>query len=76
MFSRIDIQDTGIGIKEEEMAKIFTRFYRSENVRDKDGVGIGLYLAREIISNQDGYIKVTSGINQGSTFSVFLPLSS
>lgn len=72
LFARIDIVDTGIGICEEETAKIFTRFYRSPIVSDIEGVGIGLYLAREIISSEGGYIKVKSIPQRGSTFSVFL----
>ncbi|WP_246240612.1 sensor histidine kinase [Anaerocolumna sedimenticola] len=74
MFYRIDITDTGIGIAEEEQNKIFARFYRSKEVNQYEGVGIGLYLAREIISLQGGYIKVKSRIGEGSTFSVFLPI--
>ncbi len=73
MFARIDISDTGIGILEEEIPKIFQRFYRSPEVREKSGVGIGLYLARKIISDENGYIKVTSEKGKGSVFSVFLP---
>ena len=73
MFTRIDVSDTGIGIEEMEQPKIFSRFYRSENVREDEGVGIGLYLAREIISSEGGYIKLTSELRKGSTFSVFLP---
>lgn len=73
MFVCIDVIDTGIGISEEETAKIFTRFYRSSRVSDIQGVGIGLFLSREILSKEGGYIKVYSKINQGSTFSVFLP---
>lgn len=73
MFARIDIADTGIGMSEEETAKIFTRFYRSPEVRDERGVGVGLYLAREIVAKEGGYIKVTSSKGTGSVFSVFLP---
>ena len=73
MFARIDISDTGVGIREEELSRIFTRFYRSETVREQEGVGIGLYLVREIVAGQGGYIKVTSTPGEGSTFSVFLP---
>ena len=73
MFAKIDISDTGIGMTEEETAKVFTRFYRSPRVHDDRGVGIGLYLAREILSRQGGYIKVKSEIEHGSAFSVFLP---
>lgn len=74
MFARIDISDTGIGISEEEIPKIFQRFYRSPEVGDKSGVGIGLYLARKIISDENGYIKVFSEKGKGSVFSVFLPI--
>lgn len=73
MFICIDIADTGIGIAEEETAKIFQRFYRSPAVSEENGVGIGLYLAREIVEKQGGYIRVISEPGKGSTFSVFLP---
>ena len=73
MFARIDISDTGTGISESEQSKIFTRFYRSKVVPEQEGVGIGLYLARQIISDEGGYIKVTSVPGKGSTFSIFLP---
>lgn len=73
LFVRIDVTDSGIGIPEGNQAQIFSRFYRSEEVREQEGVGIGLYLARQIISEEGGYIKVTSRVGQGSIFSVFLP---
>lgn len=73
MFTCIQVSDTGQGIKEAETAKIFGRFYRSPDVRDEKGVGIGLFLARQIIMSQKGYIKVTSKTGQGSRFSVYLP---
>jgi signal transduction histidine kinase len=73
MFVRIDISDNGMGISENEQTKIFQRFYRSPKVHNDEGVGIGLYLAREIISAQGGYIKVASKVGSGCTFSVFLP---
>ncbi len=72
-FTRIAVSDTGIGIREEEINKIFSRFYRSPSVADLPGVGIGLYLSREIIRAQRGYIKVSSRPGEGSVFSVFLP---
>ena len=62
-----------IGIPESEQAKIFARFYRSNSVQKQEGVGIGLYLARQIISGEGGYIKVASVPGKGSTFSIFLP---
>ncbi|MMZ62788.1 Signal transduction histidine-protein kinase ArlS [compost metagenome] len=74
MFTRIDIVDTGIGVEEQEWNLIFRRFYRSKRVAEHEGVGIGLFLAREIVTMQGGYIKVSSNIGKGSIFSVFLPL--
>ena len=73
LFTRIDIKDTGKGISEDELAKIFSRFYRSQSSNESDGVGIGLYLARQILSEEGGYIKVSSKVGEGSVFSVFLP---
>jgi len=72
MYTKIDIKDTGKGIVENHHAKIFKRFYREEEVHDIDGIGIGLYLSREIITRQGGYIKVSSLPGEGSVFSVFL----
>lgn len=74
-FVRIDVADDGTGIAQEEIPKIFTRFYRSFSSADIPGVGIGLYLVREIIEAQRGYLKVKSMEGEGSVFSVFLPLS-
>lgn len=73
IFTRIDISDTGIGISESEQAEVFSRFYRSQSVHNDEGVGIGLYLTREIISSEGGYIKLTSELGVGSTFSVYIP---
>lgn len=73
LFCRIDIIDSGMGIAEEEQAKIFGRFYRSATAYDTEGIGIGLYLSRQIISGEGGYIKVQSAPYTGTTFSVFLP---
>lgn len=76
LFARIDITDNGIGIHEYEINNIFKRFYRGEDTGMVDGIGIGLYLAREIISQQGGYIKVKSKKGEGSVFSVFLLVNS
>ena len=73
MHLKVSITDTGKGIPENQQGAIFRRFYREEDVHDIEGIGIGLYLAREIISLQNGYIQVTSQVGTGSTFSVFLP---
>ncbi|RJX37779.1 ATP-binding protein [Paenibacillus pinisoli] len=74
LFVRIDIEDEGIGIDEDEQHLIFQRFYRGEAVRGAEGRGIGLYLARKIVARQGGYMKVTSARGKGSCFSIFLPI--
>lgn len=71
-FTRIDVADDGIGIPETEQAEIFTRFYRSKDVSEKAGLGIGLYLAREVMKAQNGYMKLRSEVGSGSVFSLFL----
>ena len=76
LYVKIDIADSGKGIMDSRQGMIFKRFYREEEVHDVEGIGIGLYLAREIITMQGGYIKVTSAVGSGSTFSVFLPRGS
>lgn len=73
LFCRIDVHDNGIGVAEEEQAQIFGRFYRGRQVREQEGLGIGLYLAREIAQKQGGYLKLSSRPGQGSTFSLYLP---
>lgn len=73
LFCRIDVTDTGPGIPEEELSKVFQRFYRSPAAYEAEGVGIGLYLARQIAQGQGGYIKASSRPGQGSRFSLYLP---
>ena len=73
LYVKIDIADSGKGVAESKQGMIFKRFYREEEVHDVEGIGIGLYLAREIVTMQGGYIEVTSMVGHGSTFSVFLP---
>lgn len=73
LFTKISIEDTGKGIALERQAAVFTRFYREPEVHDKDGIGIGLYLAREILTLQNGYIEVHSQVGHGSTFLIYLP---
>ena len=49
------------------------RFYRGRSAHDKEGIGVGLFLAREIVENNGGYIKVTSQVGTGSRFDVCFP---
>ena len=73
MFSAIHIRDTGPGIPEEEQSRVFQRFYRGAKHNDEEGVGIGLYLVRQIAQGQGGYVKVSAQMGEGSTFSLYLP---
>ena len=73
MFSAIHVSDTGPGFPEEEQPKVFQRFYRGAEHNDEEGVGIGLYLVRQIAEGQGGYVKVSSQLGAGSTFSLYLP---
>ena len=71
-YTRVDITDTGMGIPEEQCNQVFKRFWRSETAAAQEGVGLGLYLAQEIITRQRGYISVKSVPGEGSVFSVYL----
>ena len=73
LFSSIQVADTGPGIPETDQAKIFGRFYRAPDNYHAEGVGIGLYLTRQIAEKQGGYVKVQSTLGKGSVFSLFLP---
>lgn len=73
LFSAIQVSDTGPGIPEGEQAKIFGRFYRAPGAYQAEGVGIGLYLTRQIVEKQGGYVKVESAPGKGSTFSLYIP---
>lgn len=73
LFSAIRVSDTGPGIPEAEQAKIFGRFYRAPGAYQAEGVGIGLYLTRQIAEKQGGYVKVESTPGKGSTFSLYIP---
>lgn len=58
--------------EEQVLAQILGRFYRGRQVQQEDGIGIGLYLAREILQKENGYIKVESKQGEGSTFGISL----
>lgn len=73
MFAGIEIADHGAGIAEAEIPHIFARFYRGAKVHDREGIGVGLYLARHIVEGQGGYIRVISKVGRGSRFQVYLP---
>jgi heavy metal sensor kinase len=70
------VADTGIGLAPEELERIFQRFYRAPAAVDqgKEGSGLGLCIARSIAEAHGGHIQAESSLQQGSTFTVFLPL--
>ena len=72
-FCRIDVADTGSGVPEGEQAAVFNRFYRGGATRAAEGLGLGLYLAREILARQGGYIRLSSRPGEGCVFSLYLP---
>ena len=74
-FVRIGIRDNGRGIAEERIPMIFRRFYREPESAGVEGVGIGLYLAREIVMNQRGFIEIHSKVGEGTAAYVNLPVA-
>lgn len=71
LFACISVEDNGIGIPQDELPRIFGRFYRGRNVAEQSGVGIGLYLSRQIIEEQGGYITAESS-GSGAVFKIYL----
>ena len=74
---RIQIEDSGIGISPEELGKVFNKFFRSDDqrVRDIVGTGLGLSFAQEVARLHGGSISVRSEVNQGSRFTMTLPIA-
>ena len=72
---RIAISDTGIGIPESDVTRIFERFYRVDKARSRSagGTGLGLSIVRNLVQRSGGEISVKSGLDKGSTFSFELP---
>ena len=72
----IKVEDSGYGIAEEELPKIFEKFFRSddERVHDENGSGLGLAFSREIVELHGGNIDVTSVLNSGSCFTISVPI--
>lgn len=68
------VKDQGIGIAPESQARIFERFERAAGTRNFGGLGLGLYISQQIVTAHGGSISVESGLGQGSTFTVRLPL--
>jgi PAS domain S-box-containing protein len=73
----VEVHDQGIGIPQEALPHLFERFYRAANVQEGrvGGIGIGLYVVKEIVELHGGHVTVESTEGQGSTFTVYLPLA-
>ncbi len=74
-FAVLSVADQGIGIDKKNQDKIFQRFERAVSVREFSGLGLGLYITRQIVETHGGKIVVQSRVGQGATFTVRLPLT-
>jgi len=74
-YVQISIKDTGIGISQDDINKLFVKFFRAENAvqNASDGTGLGLYIVKNIVQRHGGQVRVESEINRGSTFYFTLP---
>lgn len=72
----IEVRDTGIGIPPEEIPRIWERLYRGDKSRSQRGLGLGLSLVKAIVTSHGGRVDVSSTVNQGTTFTVRLPVTS
>ncbi|WP_238357962.1 sensor histidine kinase [Cohnella zeiphila] len=77
-YACVSIIDTGVGIPEEELPRLFDRFYRVEKARSRHtgGTGLGLTIAHQLMKAHGGFIRVASRLDQGSAFTVYLPVQS
>lgn len=74
-YARIQVKDTGIGIKDENKAKVFERFYQEKTNQTYIGNGIGLHIVKEYVRLHHGEITVSNNVPQGSIFTIFLPIT-
>ena len=73
---RVDVKDTGIGLSEEDQKKLFTKFFRSQDseAQNISGAGLGLWISKSLVEMHGGDISFTSILDEGSTFTICLPL--
>lgn len=75
-FAQLSVADQGIGIPEHALARLFERFYRVEQSKERyiSGAGLGLYVVKEVVAHHQGTVSVESRLGEGSRFTVSLPL--
>jgi signal transduction histidine kinase len=73
-FVRVDVSDTGPGMSEDVRSRLFEKFAQGSDHRRSSGVGLGLYISREIVVRHGGTIWVESELGRGSTFSLRIPV--
>jgi signal transduction histidine kinase len=73
-FARLTVQDEGIGIAPEALPRLFGRFERAVSDRQYGGLGLGLYISRQLVEAMGGRVCVDSRLDEGATFTVELPL--
>ncbi len=73
IYTKIEIADEGPGISPEHVTDVCKRFFREDKAAETEGVGIGLYLTREILEKEKGYLKIYSGKHKGAVIAVYLP---
>jgi two-component system phosphate regulon sensor histidine kinase PhoR len=75
---RLDVEDTGIGIPEQDLPRVFERFYRVDKARSRElgGTGLGLAIVKHLAHAMHGRVGVTSQVGQGTVFTVHLPRES
>ena len=74
-YIKIIIEDTGIGIPEKDLPLIFNRFYKTSDVKNSSGAGIGLSIVKWIVDSHDGSIEVKSSVGYGTIFNIKLPIN-
>ncbi len=76
LMAQISVRDTGIGMSEEDLKHIFSRFWRSDTARDSEsgGLGVGLAIVKEIVDRHNGWVNVESSLGEGSVFTINIPL--
>ncbi len=73
---KIEVEDTGVGISEEDLPRVFDKFFRGDDsrVQAETGTGLGLSFAHEVVRLHDGTLTAESQLNEGSTFTIHLPV--